>query len=302
MKIIASIILIASFIVCTFAQGGEFYESQRICWKKDECVSWATPIPLPDGNVIQPSDGSVSYPYVVNSLATVKQYYDQNRLIGILARNDVDVIQLNYNHSAGQSVTELLLSSLLVLGTDQTENVNVVYSIFGAASLPVTLDGEKVVSEDVIRSHVADAGTPLPYTIRLLGSARLITKDRAPTYTIAEHGFLNYFAPLGYTNGCSIKNSSVPISETYCDYSDAIIVNPDHDAFPSAGTFYAVLYEEKGKPTPYILSTGSLSFLNYLFGAPTTDFANVFYNYKGLLDVAANIISGLDMVPEFDLI
>lgn len=310
---------LAVLLSSAFALPQEAYENQRICWKQGDCIARPTTVNFPGGSYY-PSDGSFAnpIPFGTNSLIPVftnpptfppqilniNTFTDQYRLYGILSRDDIDYGVLNYDHTiTNRSTAEVLLSHLLVLGTEQTENVNVVWAIFGDASLPATVDGTKAVDENVIRSRVVDSGEAIPSSLRLLGSAKLSTLGRTPDYATLEQN-LNYYAPVGFTSGC--VGFMPPFSYEGCDYTNGVKVNPNKVALPASGTLYYVLYEEKGRPTPYVLSTGSHSLLNYMsfFGPPQAPFngADAFIlgqNFQNLLDIGSIIYDGADLATEF---
>lgn len=268
-SLLLSVLCLLGLIFAVSALPDEVYEAQRVCWKKDQCVQRTQYVPQPSGDLLTPTDGSIAVPMIAGlntngnaafGIPSTNVFTDQYRMNGQLARDDVDALEINYNHAAagGRSTAEKLLSHLLVLSTEEATNVNVVWAIFGGATLAPSVDGQKVVAESVVRNRTGGA---IPASLRLLASARLSTKDRTADYVVGETA-TTYYSPLGFSNGC--VGFMPPFTYEGCDYANGIVVNPNKEALPSQGKFLVVLYEEKGKPVSYILSTGSHSLLNYL--------------------------------------
>jgi hypothetical protein len=290
-----------------------------VCWRNvDRCVQRETYELTPSFEIYQPTHGTVNVPTILGLNTDMKNAFtDQYRDNSILARDGFNAAILNYNHTfLGRGTAESLLSHLLVVAADQTENVNVVWAIWGEASAlgGGEADGNKVVSDVDIRARATASGQPIPTTWRLLSSQRLQTTARTPNYYITETK-LWYYSPLGFTDTCVGSMGPIPGAppftyEGFCNYSNGIVVNPSKNVLPGAGKFLVTLYEDRGRPVPYILSTGAHSFLNYVpipgFYTPsgqfvTFDFFNLARNYEALLSIGSRVLKGFDLQEQFDL-
>lgn len=300
------------------------YELQRICWK-DGCPARATPriVPVSTGPplVYGITDSSVAVPLAMckSTPTDLRLYTDECRINAILARDDIDAYVLEYNHTTkGRGTTRPINTGLFLLATEHTDNVNVILAAF-SDTLPASADSaHKDVAESDVRAQVSG----IPATYRMVGSVSLSTRDKVPSYTVAEQGGLNYWTFDNFTSGCALTppfgppSFGFPFNLDNCNLSNGLRLNAAGVTLPSAGRVLFVLYEKRGRPVPYIFGTGADSPIDYalvysgavpaflypqfVLGPQERDILQA--NLRVLQEVGELTVGGFDVANHFTLI
>jgi hypothetical protein len=304
--------ILLSLVLLSHSFPEEYREEQRSFWRNPNIVQRETITPAPDFvSFWQPSDASAAHPIEMGNIHRNKRKFtDQYAMHGSLSYIDPeDTYVLRYNHTAAnnRSTAEPLISTLWIAASDQTADVEVTWALFGASSLPTSIDGTKAVSELQVRLRVPG----LPSGLRMLASAKMDTSNMVPGNSMEQK--IKFYYPAGYDSSCSgFPNLPISFANPSCNYTNAIKANKNLIALPPTGEFWLTVYSKFRRPVPYVLTFGFHSLLNYVplkipaMGIdyiPSGEFATTNTEdqymlarvYQGHMDVGSNVEFGADV-------